>query len=64
MRKHSFLTHAAVYALGEVLALVAGFLLLPAFVPAFDFLSFFRIMVVILQPLVALLGVPLRLPCG
>jgi Zn-dependent protease len=40
------------------------FLLLPAFVPAFDFLSFFRIMVVILQPLIALLGVPLRLPCG
>lgn len=40
------------------------FLLLPSFVPAFDFLSFFRIMIVILQPLITLLGVPLRLPCG
>jgi len=40
------------------------FLLLPSFVPAFDFLSFFRIMIFILQPLIALLGVPLRLPCG
>jgi hypothetical protein len=40
------------------------FLLLPLFVPAFDFLSFFRIMIFILQPLITLLGVPLQLPCG
>lgn len=45
-------------------AFIAIFFLLPALVPAFDFLSFFRIMQLILQPLVLLLGVPLRLPCG
>ncbi len=40
------------------------FFLLPAFVPSFGFLSFFRIMELILNPLVAVLGVPLQLPCG
>jgi len=40
------------------------FFLLPAYLPAFDFLSFFRFMLFILQPLVTLLGVPLKLPCG
>src|SRR5258708_7192382 len=40
------------------------FFLLPVFVPTFSFLSFFRIMAVILNPLVTVLGVPLQLPCG
>jgi Zn-dependent protease len=40
------------------------FFLLPSFVQAFDFLSFFRFMSFILRPLVLLLGVPLYLPCG
>jgi Zn-dependent protease len=40
------------------------FLLLPSFVPTFDFLSFFRIMSYILQPFVLVLGVPLQFPCG
>lgn len=40
------------------------FFLLPLFVPTFGFLSFFRIMELILNPLVTVLGVPLQLPCG
>jgi Zn-dependent protease len=40
------------------------FFLLPSFVQAFDFLSFFRLMAFILRPLVLFLGMPLYLPCG
>jgi Zn-dependent protease len=40
------------------------FFLVPAFLPAFDFLSFFRIIAFILQPVVTVLGVPLKFPCG
>lgn len=40
------------------------FFLLPSFVPAFGFLSFFRVMIFILTPLINLLGVPLMLPCN
>jgi Zn-dependent protease len=45
-------------------AFLLVFFLLPAFVQAFDFLSFFRFMSFVLRPLVLLLGVPLYLPCG
>jgi Zn-dependent protease len=40
------------------------FFVLPALVPVFGFLSFFRLMIFILHPLLVLLGVPLQVPCG
>ena len=45
-------------------AFLIVFFLLPSFVQAFDFLSFFRLMAFILRPLVLFLGMPLYLPCG
>jgi Zn-dependent protease len=43
---------------------IVVFLLLPYYVPSLGFLSFFRIITVILTPLTTLLGVPLQLPCN